>query len=572
MTAADAARYLASYEHAIHAIGKASRGRGIYAGPGISVKLSALHPRYARAQHARVMAELLPRLQVAPAARPPLRHRPQHRRRGGRPARALARPDRGRRHRPRARRLGRHRHRRPGLPEALPVRARLADRHSPAAPATASWSAWSRAPTGTARSSAPRWTASPATRSTPARSTPTSPTSPAPRSCSPRTDAVYPQFATHNAYTLAAVHELGQRPGLGVPVPARHGRDALRRGRRARTSSTAPAASTPRSAPTRPCSPISSAACSRTAPTPPSSTAWSTPRSRSTSWWPTRSPWPSAHGGAPYGRIPLPRDLYAPERPNSQGIDLASEHDLRWLDDGLPPGPWTAAPILAGRPYDPGNGAPVRNPADHADHGRHRPRGHHRRGRARPGRRRCRRPALGRHRGRRARRLPRAHRRPHGSRAARADGAGRPRGRQDPAQRAGRGPRGGRLLPLLRRPHPRRVRQPHPQGPRPRRLHRPLELPARHLHRRGRGGPGRRQPRPRQARRADPADRRRRRAPVPPRRRARRRPPAPPRQRRHGGCGPGRRPARPGRGLHRLDRGGAADQPQARRARRRHRS
>ena len=63
MTAADAARYLASYEHAIHAIGKASRGRGVYAGPGISVKLSALHPRYSRAQHARVMAELLPRLQ-----------------------------------------------------------------------------------------------------------------------------------------------------------------------------------------------------------------------------------------------------------------------------------------------------------------------------------------------------------------------------------------------------------------------------------------------------------------------------------------------------------------------------
>ena len=38
------------------------RGRGIYEGPGISVKLSALHPRYARAQRGRVMAELLPRL------------------------------------------------------------------------------------------------------------------------------------------------------------------------------------------------------------------------------------------------------------------------------------------------------------------------------------------------------------------------------------------------------------------------------------------------------------------------------------------------------------------------------
>ena len=63
MTAADAAALLTrSYEQAIHAIGKASRGRGIYAGPGISVKLSALHPRYIRAQHARVMGELLPRL------------------------------------------------------------------------------------------------------------------------------------------------------------------------------------------------------------------------------------------------------------------------------------------------------------------------------------------------------------------------------------------------------------------------------------------------------------------------------------------------------------------------------
>ncbi|HWJ70896.1 MAG TPA: bifunctional proline dehydrogenase/L-glutamate gamma-semialdehyde dehydrogenase PutA [Sphingobium sp.] len=59
-TAADAARYHAGYEQAIHAIGRAARGRGIYAGPGISIKLSALHPRYARAQADRVMAELLP--------------------------------------------------------------------------------------------------------------------------------------------------------------------------------------------------------------------------------------------------------------------------------------------------------------------------------------------------------------------------------------------------------------------------------------------------------------------------------------------------------------------------------
>jgi RHH-type transcriptional regulator, proline utilization regulon repressor / proline dehydrogenase / delta 1-pyrroline-5-carboxylate dehydrogenase len=61
-TAEDAARYYAAYEAAIRAIGAASGGRGIFEGPGISIKLSALHPRYSRAQRARVLSELLPRL------------------------------------------------------------------------------------------------------------------------------------------------------------------------------------------------------------------------------------------------------------------------------------------------------------------------------------------------------------------------------------------------------------------------------------------------------------------------------------------------------------------------------
>src|SRR6218665_1221521 len=63
-TAGDAKRYYADYENAIHAIGKASAGRGIFDGPGISIKLSALHPRYTRAQAGRVMAEVLPRVQA----------------------------------------------------------------------------------------------------------------------------------------------------------------------------------------------------------------------------------------------------------------------------------------------------------------------------------------------------------------------------------------------------------------------------------------------------------------------------------------------------------------------------
>jgi len=62
LTASDAERYYADYEKAIHAIGKAANKAGVIAGPGISIKLSALHPRYSRAQQDRVKAELLPRL------------------------------------------------------------------------------------------------------------------------------------------------------------------------------------------------------------------------------------------------------------------------------------------------------------------------------------------------------------------------------------------------------------------------------------------------------------------------------------------------------------------------------
>ncbi|MFN0193021.1 MAG: bifunctional proline dehydrogenase/L-glutamate gamma-semialdehyde dehydrogenase PutA [Aestuariivirga sp.] len=61
-TTEDAAHYFDAYENAIHAIGKAA-GAGPYAGNGISIKLSALHPRYARAQADRAMTELLPRVQ-----------------------------------------------------------------------------------------------------------------------------------------------------------------------------------------------------------------------------------------------------------------------------------------------------------------------------------------------------------------------------------------------------------------------------------------------------------------------------------------------------------------------------
>lgn len=62
MDAKSADFYYGLYEQAIHAIGKHSARRGIYEGPGISIKLSALHPRYSRAQRDRVITELFPKL------------------------------------------------------------------------------------------------------------------------------------------------------------------------------------------------------------------------------------------------------------------------------------------------------------------------------------------------------------------------------------------------------------------------------------------------------------------------------------------------------------------------------
>jgi RHH-type transcriptional regulator, proline utilization regulon repressor / proline dehydrogenase / delta 1-pyrroline-5-carboxylate dehydrogenase len=61
-TADDAARYLQSYTDAIHAIGRAAGNATLPDRPGISVKLSALHPRYDALSQARVLRELVPQV------------------------------------------------------------------------------------------------------------------------------------------------------------------------------------------------------------------------------------------------------------------------------------------------------------------------------------------------------------------------------------------------------------------------------------------------------------------------------------------------------------------------------
>jgi RHH-type proline utilization regulon transcriptional repressor/proline dehydrogenase/delta 1-pyrroline-5-carboxylate dehydrogenase len=63
MTTHDAERYFVSYQSAIEAISSAVKpGQSVFEAPGISVKISALHPRYELAQRERVMQELLPKL------------------------------------------------------------------------------------------------------------------------------------------------------------------------------------------------------------------------------------------------------------------------------------------------------------------------------------------------------------------------------------------------------------------------------------------------------------------------------------------------------------------------------
>jgi len=67
VTTADALRYQEAYRAAIDAIGRSGPGGSftstdVFAAPSISVKLSALHPRYEHAKHARIMAELAPRV------------------------------------------------------------------------------------------------------------------------------------------------------------------------------------------------------------------------------------------------------------------------------------------------------------------------------------------------------------------------------------------------------------------------------------------------------------------------------------------------------------------------------
>lgn len=206
LTEHDAQKYLASYEQAIHSIGKASHGRGIYEGGHFHQALGpapALQPRPVRARHGRAV----PAPAVADPAGQAIRHRPEHRRRRSRPPRTVPGPAGAPVLRAAVDRLERHRLRDPGVPEALPIRDRL--RHRPRPPQSPPLD---DSP-GKRRVLGQRDQARPGRRPegypvyTRKVYTDVSYIACA-RKLLSVPEVIYPQFATHNAHTLSAIYHI----------------------------------------------------------------------------------------------------------------------------------------------------------------------------------------------------------------------------------------------------------------------------------------------------------------------------------------------------------------------------
>ncbi|MCX5541518.1 trifunctional transcriptional regulator/proline dehydrogenase/L-glutamate gamma-semialdehyde dehydrogenase [Paraburkholderia sp. CNPSo 3076] len=376
-TEADAQRYYASYEQAIHAIGKAAGGRGIYEGPGISIKLSALHPRYSRAQQERTMGELLPRVRaLAVLAR---------------------RYDIG-----------------------LNIDAEEADRLELSLdllealcfdPELAGWNGigfvvqayQKRCPfvidyiVDLARRSRHRimvrlvkgayWDTEIKRAQVDGLEgypvyTRKIYTDVSYLACAKKLlgapDAVYPQFATHNAYTLSAIYHLaGQNyyPGQ-YEFQCLHGM-----GEPLYEEVTGPLSQGKLNRPCRVYAPVgthetllaylvrrllengaNTSFVNRIADASvPVAELVTNPIDDAAKVVPL---------GAPHAKIPLPRELYGSERFNSMGLDLSNEHRLASLSSALLASahhPWRAAPMLADSDIADSAARDVRNPADHRD-------------------------------------------------------------------------------------------------------------------------------------------------------------------------------------------------------------
>ena len=187
-----------------------------------------------------------------------------------------------------------------------------------------------------------------------------------PRAARPRGVPSIPQFATHNAHTIAAIAVLAGTAPTSSSASMAWARRCIGRWCGPRRSAN-PAASMRRSAGTATCSPISCAGCWRTAPTPPSSTASPTmqapvaaiiadPVEKAAALQPKANP-----------LIPAPPDLFAPARRNSSGLALwepsVREPLTRAIEQALAV-PAEAGPIVAGEEVGQGEVVEITSPHD----------------------------------------------------------------------------------------------------------------------------------------------------------------------------------------------------------------
>ena len=381
MTAHDARRYLRDYEAAIHAIGKASAGRGVYEGPGISIKLSALHPRYSRAQHERVMRELYPtlmqlcalckqydiglnidaeeseRLEISLDLLEQLSFEPRLQGWSG---------------------LGfviqAYQKRCPFVIDHVIDLARRSGRRLMVRLVKgAYWDSEIKRAQVDGQDGYPVYTRKPYTDAAYIACA---------RQLLAAPEAIYPQFATHNAHTLAAIHELadpqrytpGQYEfqclhGMGEPLYEQVVGDPAQ-GKLGR--------------PCRIYAPVGThetllAYLVRRLLENGANTSFVHRIADSTVPLEelVRDPaevideYARTEGGVglPHPAIPLPRDIYGPTRRNSRGLDLNDERQLQTLSqafDAANQEAWDARPLLA-EPITPGERNPVSNPADRSD-------------------------------------------------------------------------------------------------------------------------------------------------------------------------------------------------------------
>jgi len=205
-TESDAQRYYDSYAHAIEAL-SAQAAAAVHARSGISVKLSALEPRYTQLQSARVNEQLAPRmLELARrASRAGIGFTVDAKRRIGSTCRSTSwRSWRG----CGDALLGGARTCGTGLRPPRTAGARLGGGAGPRQRATHDGAAGEGPRTGQRDQARAGSAVSPASPSTPRRRPPTPATSSGARQLFGAGEVIYPQFATHNAYTVAAVLEL----------------------------------------------------------------------------------------------------------------------------------------------------------------------------------------------------------------------------------------------------------------------------------------------------------------------------------------------------------------------------